>query len=158
MNTLNTLNDEWQQLPLPLWLPELVVTPDAMQIFMFSAVTWNRHHIHYSRDAAVREGLPDVVVQRALIGNYFARLLSRWGGPQVLVSELQWKVLRSALPGKPLQVQGVVEERSMSDGLVRLHCSLRMLDETQQQVASGSAVLVPARGAQEQVQPKELAA
>jgi hypothetical protein len=142
---MSTLHEEWQELSLPLWLPELVVTPDAMQIFMFSAVTWNRHHVHYSRDAAVREGLPDVVVQRALIGNYFARLLWRWGGPQVLVSELRWKVLRSAVPGRPLKVQGVVRERDLHAGALHLHCDLSMLDDTGQTVATGSAVLALAQ-------------
>ena len=42
---------------LPLVLPELRVLPTPMQIFMFSAITWNRHHIHYSADAARAEGV-----------------------------------------------------------------------------------------------------
>ena len=71
---------DWSDFSLPTILPELVVTPTHSQIFMFSAATWNRHHIHYSRDAAIAEGLPDVVVQRALIGNYFVRLLTNWMG------------------------------------------------------------------------------
>lgn len=140
---MSNLQEEWRQLALPQWLPELVVTPDAMQIFMFSAATWNRHHIHYSRDAALREGLADVVAQRALLGNYFARLLSGWTGAEARVAQLQWKVLRSAYAGRPLRVQGVVEDRNVVDGLVQLHVNLTMLDETGQAVATGAAVLVP---------------
>jgi hydroxyacyl-ACP dehydratase HTD2-like protein with hotdog domain len=56
---------DWSQLQLPAPIPALVVTPDHTQIFMFSAATWNRHHIHYSKDAALAEGLPDVVAARA---------------------------------------------------------------------------------------------
>src|SRR5690606_40179158 len=62
----------------PIALPELAVVPDHMHIFMFSAITWNRHHVHYNKDAAIREGLPDVVVQRALLGNYIARTVTDW--------------------------------------------------------------------------------
>ena len=32
------------------------VLPTPMQLFMFSAVTWNRHHIHYSADEAPEVG------------------------------------------------------------------------------------------------------
>jgi hydroxyacyl-ACP dehydratase HTD2-like protein with hotdog domain len=59
-------------------LGELVKKPDRRQLFMFSAITWNRHAIHYDRQRAREEGLPDVVVQRALIGNFFAQLLDQW--------------------------------------------------------------------------------
>lgn len=51
-------------------LSKLVKTPDRQQLFMFSAITWNRHAIHYNRQHARDEGLPDVVVQRALVGNF----------------------------------------------------------------------------------------
>lgn len=93
---------------LPLVLPELVVEPTAAQVFMFSAATWNRHHIHYSRDAAVREGHADIVLQRALLGNLFARHAQAWLGTAGSVRRLAWKVVASALPGQALRCNGVV--------------------------------------------------
>jgi hypothetical protein len=51
----NASRGDWSACGLPVVLPELTITPTHMQIFMFSAATWNRHHIHYSRDAAIRE-------------------------------------------------------------------------------------------------------
>ena len=93
---------------LPLVLPELVVEPTAAQVFMFSAATWNRHQIHYSRDAAVREGHADIVLQRALLGNVFARHAQAWLGTAGSVRRLAWKVVASALPGQALRCNGVV--------------------------------------------------
>jgi hydroxyacyl-ACP dehydratase HTD2-like protein with hotdog domain len=76
-------------------LGELVKKPDRRQLFMFSAITWNRHAIHYDRQSAREEGLPDVVVQRALIGNFLpscwtsgCRTVARssaWGGKSLAV-------------------------------------------------------------------------
>lgn len=140
---MDTIHHEWAELALPAVLPELVVTPDAAQLFMFSAVTWNRHHIHYSRDAAVRDGLPDVAVHRALLGNYFARLLTQWAGPSAQVRELSWKVQRSAFPGRPLRVQGQAVERHPLGAGYGLRCSLTMLDDTGHTVATGTALLAP---------------
>ena len=90
----------WENVSATTQIPELIVRPDRTQIFMFSAITWNRHLIHYSKDAAISEGLPDIVVQRALIGNFLARLITDWVGDSAELRRLTWKVTRSALPGQ----------------------------------------------------------
>lgn len=100
---------------LPVVLPELRFRPTPMQIFMFSAVTWNRHLIHYNADAARAEGHPDVVAQRSLIGNYFAHHAGAWLGPAGRVARLSWRVTGSAIPNQGLCCHGVVRERL--DGL-----------------------------------------
>lgn len=132
---------DWRDFPLPLILPELVITPTHAQIFMFSAVTWNRHHIHYSRDAAVAEGLPDVVVHRALIGNFFMRVLTNWLGDMGDVKTLAWKVQSSAVPNRKLFCQGVVTEHepgAKDDGLV---CELTIANDTGETVATAKATI-----------------
>jgi hydroxyacyl-ACP dehydratase HTD2-like protein with hotdog domain len=120
-------------------IPDLKITPDVMQIFMFSAATWNRHQIHYSKDAALAEGHKDIVVQRALIGNFLARLLTDWLGDGGEIRELSWKVVQSALPGKTLRCTGVVTERTKSGSHPILTCELKVLNAEEQTVATGSA-------------------
>jgi hydroxyacyl-ACP dehydratase HTD2-like protein with hotdog domain len=120
-------------------IPDLEVTPDATQIFMFSAATWNRHHIHYSKDAALAEGHADIVVQRALIGNFLARLLTDWLGDAGEIRELSWKVVQSALPGKTLRCTGVVTESTQSGSRQILTCELKVLNSQEQTIATGSA-------------------
>jgi len=132
---------DWSLPRLPVALPELVLTPTHTQIFMFSAATWNRHHIHYSKDAALAEGLPDVVVQRALIGNFFARLLTNALGDAGTVHELAWKVSASALPGQTLRVQGEVVARSGDGAHREAACELRISDADQRAIAAGTARL-----------------
>jgi hydroxyacyl-ACP dehydratase HTD2-like protein with hotdog domain len=96
---------------LPVVLPELRFRPTAMQVFMFSAVTWNRHLIHYNADAARSEGHRDVVLQRSLIGNGFARHAGAWLGPAGHLARLSWRVTSSAVPNEALCCHGVVRER-----------------------------------------------
>ncbi len=132
---------DWTLPRLPAPLPELTVTPTHAQIFMFSAATWNRHHVHYDKDAALAEGLPDVVVQRALIGNYFARLLAGALGDAGEVHQLAWRVSASAVPDRPLRVQGTAVAASAA-GLHRdVSCELRISDADDRPIATGSAVL-----------------
>ena len=122
----------------PIVLPELVVVPTATQIFMFSAITWNRHRIHFDKEAAIEEGHKDVVVQRALIGNFLARLLEQWLADRGAVRELSWKVLNSALPDRRLRCQG----EAVRDAGNQFYCELRIVDEHETVIATGKALCV----------------
>jgi hydroxyacyl-ACP dehydratase HTD2-like protein with hotdog domain len=132
----------WEDISEKTEIPELIVCPDHMQIFMFSAVTWNRHHIHYSKDAAISEGLPDIVVQRALIGNFFARLITNWVADNAELRKLTWKVTRSALPGKDIICRGKIKEKGDSEGEKYLLCEVTAFNENEELIASGDATLV----------------
>jgi hydroxyacyl-ACP dehydratase HTD2-like protein with hotdog domain len=136
----NNLN--WENISVTTQIPELIVCPDHTQIFMFSAVTWNRHHIHYSKDAAVREGLADIVVQRALIGNFLARLITNWVGDRAELRELSWKVTRSALPGNDIVCRGKINERIESENEKYLICEVTASNKDGELIASGSAKVV----------------
>lgn len=115
-------------------IQELCVTPTTTRIFSFSAVTWNRHRIHYDKDAAIAEGHRDVVVQRALLGNYLAAMLEEWLGRNGTVRKLSWNVLNSAYPGRELRCTG----RATLDGHTA-HCSLVIASEGGVVVATGQA-------------------
>jgi len=132
----------WENISVTTNIPELVVCPDHAQVFMFSAITWNRHHIHYSKDAAVSEGLPDIVVQRGLIGNFLARLITNWIGDSAELCKLTWKVTRSALPGKDIICRGKIEEIINSEDEKYLICNVTACNENDELIASGNAKVV----------------
>ena len=132
----------WEDISTATQIPELTVCPDRTQVFMFSAVTWNRHHIHYSKDAAVREGLPDVVVQRALIGNFLARLITDWVGDSAELRKLAWKVVRSALPGRDIVCRGRITDRIESEEEKSFTCEVTASNDNDELIASGEAKVV----------------
>jgi hydroxyacyl-ACP dehydratase HTD2-like protein with hotdog domain len=134
-------SDDWRGLELPVPIPELVVRPDHMQVFMFSAVTWNRHRIHYDKDAALADGHPDIVVQRGLIGDFLARLLTEWLGDSGEIRQLSWRVHQSAIPGQALHCSGDLVTIDFADGIGSAECELKMQDETGRDIASGRARL-----------------
>jgi hydroxyacyl-ACP dehydratase HTD2-like protein with hotdog domain len=130
---------------LPRVIHDFRITPTRQQIFMFSAVTWNRHHVHFDRAAAQGEGLPDVVVQRALLGNFLGRLIELWLCDRGVVERLEWKVRRSALPGRELVCTAEVTDPAQgcgerSEGEM-LRCSLRVVDPEGRVVAEGRATV-----------------
>lgn len=132
----------WDRIDTSTQIPALRVCPSRMQLFMFSAITWNRHRIHYDRDAAMGEGLPDIVVQRALIGNFLARLITDWVGDSAELRTLEWKVTRSALPDKEIVCRAGIKKRVESEAEKYLVCEVTATDEDEQVVASGQARVV----------------
>jgi acyl dehydratase len=131
----------WDYISLTTEIPELIVCPDHRQVFMFSAATWNRHHIHYSKDAAVNEGLPDVVVQRGLIGNFLARLITTWIGDSAELRRLTWKVTRSIQPGKNIVCRGKIKGKTESKGERDVICEVAASSEDNGLIAFGDAVV-----------------
>ncbi len=85
----------------------LVRAPDRLQVFAFSAVTWNTHRIHTDPDYAAREGYPDVLVQSHLHAAFLMRALRGAVGPEGgRVVRFGWQNRHPAVPGDTLTCDG----------------------------------------------------
>lgn len=121
-------------------IPSITITPTHMHLFMFSAITWNRHHIHYNKDAAISEGLPDVVVHRGLIGNYAVRMLDSWLSIKSELVSISWKVIKSATPNTPLECSGIVKNLLNEGRGKTISCDISISDPDSV-VATGNATV-----------------
>lgn len=99
----------------PICLPDLMVKPTREMIFMFSAVTWNRHKIHYSDVYAKSEGHRDIVVQRGLLGNFIARQIGGWLPENGHIRRLKWRVVDSAYPDEVLICQSKLTDTKLEE-------------------------------------------
>ncbi len=79
-----------------------------VQVFRYSAATWNTHRIHYDKDYAVAEGYPDVLVQSHLHGALLVRYCTDWAGEDGRLLSLALRVRRFAVAGETLNVAGMV--------------------------------------------------
>ncbi|MGW0945720.1 acyl dehydratase [Streptomyces sp. NPDC002623] len=77
-------------------------THSRVQLFRFSAVSWNSHRIHYDAAFAVSEGFPDVVVQSTLHGETLGRHALAWAGPDARLLAVSWRNAATATAGEPL--------------------------------------------------------
>lgn len=89
-------------------LPEVVRKPSRVQLFRFSAVTWNAHRIHYDQAYAMQEGYPDVLVQSHLHGCFLVQTLMDWAGPSARLRAFRWQNRRLATPNDELRCSGTI--------------------------------------------------
>ena len=102
----------------------LVKRPTGVQLFRYSAVTWNAHLIHYDAEYARTEGYPDVLVQSHLHGCFLVQTVLDWAGPRARLRKFRWENRHLAVPGHVLTCTGVVTD-VWDEGDVRLlECEL----------------------------------
>ena len=105
-------------------LPTAVRIASRVQLFLYSAATWNPHRIHYDAEYARTEGHPDVIVHGPLQGAWLSQYVTDWAGPAGRIVGLSWQNRASALPETDYEFRGVV---TAVDGDV---VSLRVWEQT----------------------------
>ena len=99
-------------------LPVVVRVASRVQLFLYSAATWNPHRIHYDAEYARLEGHPDVIVHGPLQGAWLSQYVTDWAGPAGRLVHLSWQNRASALPEHAYEFHGRVT--SSAGGLVHL--------------------------------------
>jgi hydroxyacyl-ACP dehydratase HTD2-like protein with hotdog domain len=97
-------------------LPALVKVPTTVQLFRYSAVTWNAHRIHYEKEYAIKEGHPDVLVQAHLHGAFLLQMIGDWMGLRGRLVRFGWSNRGRAIPGDTLTCTGRVIDKRVVDG------------------------------------------
>lgn len=115
--------------------------PTGLQLFRYSAVTWNAHLIHYDDAYAKSEGYPAVLVQSHLHGCFLIQAVMDWAGPWARLRRFRWENRHLAVPGDVLTCTGRVTAVRSDGGVVVLECELHERNQNGQLCAPGWAVV-----------------
>jgi acyl dehydratase len=119
----------------------LVKRPTRVQLFRFSAVTWNAHRIHYDKPYAESEGYPDILVQSHLHGCFLSETVMRWAGPNARLTRFGWQNRRFAVPGEVLTCSGQITKTYLSEGAGLVECELEERNQDGELCAPGWATV-----------------
>lgn len=131
----------FEDLEMGAEIPALTKKPTTVQLFRYSAITWNAHRIHYDQDYAAEEGYPGVLVHSHLHGAFLTQLCTDWMGSKGKLRELEMRMKSFAVSGATLTCRGrIVDlEREDSHGLVTVE--LEEVNEEGEVCAPGRAVI-----------------
>lgn len=115
--------------------------PGPIDLFRFSAATWNGHRVHFDREFARAEGRQDVVVQGYLFGSWMAQAVQDWAGPGALLLEIEFSNRHPGHVGHRFLVHGVVTAVRTGAGAEIADLELRVEDEQGQVCAPGRATV-----------------
>ena len=78
--------------------------PDAVQLFRYSALTFNSHRIHYDRDYVTGvEGYPGLVVHGPLIATLLVDLIRRQA-PEARIEAFSFRAVSPLFDGNEMSV------------------------------------------------------
>jgi len=98
-----------------------------VQLFRFSAVSWNSHRIHYDAAFAATEGFSDVVVQSTLHGQTLTRYALEWAGSDACLESVSWRNVATAVAGEPLTWNATVRTVAPCGSGVRVTLDVSVL-------------------------------
>jgi 3-methylfumaryl-CoA hydratase len=96
------------------------LTPDAVLLFRYSALTFNGHRIHYDRDYVTKvEGYPGLIVHGPLTATLLMDLLRR-SMPEARIKSFSFRGVSPLFDGKVLHLNGTPPD---ADGKIALWAS-----------------------------------
>ncbi len=122
-------------------LPPLEKHPTTTQLFLFSAITWNPHRIHYDKEYAAVEGHPDVLVHGPLHGAFLAQYITNWMGPLGRLKKIEFSNRGRAFPGERLTFKGKVTEKYVENGEHLVACEIWEEKDSGEVTVPGKAVV-----------------
>lgn len=127
-------------------LPPASKTPSTTQLFLFSAVTRNAHRIHYEKDFAASDGLPNVLVQGQLQGAMLSAFVTTWMGDRGFLKRFSYSNRGMATPGETLTFRGRVKKKFEADGRHAVELEVREENARGEVLVPGQAVVyLPSR-------------
>jgi hydroxyacyl-ACP dehydratase HTD2-like protein with hotdog domain len=128
-------------------IPAMVKNPSATQLFMYSAISWNVHRIHYDKEYAESENHPDVLVHGPLQGAFLGQFMTDWIGPLGALKKIGWSNRGRALPNEPYVMKGTVTRKQLEGNEKRVDCEIWAENGDGERLTLGSAIVtLPARG------------
>ena len=127
-------------------IPSVVKMPTRAQLFMYSAITWNVHRIHYDTQYAMTEEHPTVLVHGPLQGAFFGQFMTDWISPGGTLKKIAYSNRGRAFPDEPYIIKGKVTGKRVENGEHLVECDIRGENEAGETAALGSAtVVLPSR-------------
>lgn len=107
-------------------LPERCFTPSIAELFLYSAVIWNPHRIHYdlpyTRD---EEHYPGLLITGPLQGEWLCQAITDWVGADGTLERFAFSHRRPAYLGDTLTTCGRVTAIDAASGRVTLALEVR---------------------------------
>ena len=114
--------------------------PSMVSLFLYNAVIWNPHRIHFDETYTTQvEKHPGIVIDGPLQGDWLAQVVTNWLGESGSLVEFEYSNRKASYLGQTLTSGGEIESVDPATGEIRL--KLFVKDEAGDITSPGSAVV-----------------
>ena len=102
-------------------LPGRAFKCTEVELFLYNAVLFNAHRIHYDLPYATEvEGYPGLVIAGPQIGDWMVQCAEQWAGEDAMVVNVSYSNRLASYIGETLTTGGTVTEVDVEAGTVKL--------------------------------------
>jgi hydroxyacyl-ACP dehydratase HTD2-like protein with hotdog domain len=124
----------------------VVESVSEVQMFFFSAATYNGHRIHYDKPYATGvEKHPDILVHGPLQVALMAKTITDWIGPKGRLVKISLQNRANAFPGDRLEFKGTVTGKRIEGGAHLVDLEVREERDGQVLMPGSTTVSLPSR-------------
>lgn len=121
-------------------LPEREFKVDNVELFLYNAVLWNAHRIHFDFPYATEvEGYPGLVIAGPQMGDWLSQCVTDWLGEDGELESLEYRNREAAYIGDVLYSGGSVAAVDALQGRVTLKLFIR--NQRGEEILPGGAVV-----------------
>ncbi len=125
----------------------LIKHPTPRQLVMWAGASGDYNEIHYNKEAALKEGLPDIIVHGRLKSSFLCQMLTDWMGEEGFLKKIAIQHRGMDILGKSLTCKGRVLKKYVQEGKYYIECEIWAENSEGQKTVPGSAILtLPSRG------------
>ncbi len=128
-------------------IPTLRKDPTTQQLVMYAGASGDYYQIHYDKDYAKDNGLPDVILHGALKGAFLGQLMTDWIGEDGTLKKLSTQYRGMDVPGTPVFAKGKVSRKYEENGEHLVECDISLETSEGKVTTPGQAIVaLPSRG------------
>ena len=121
-------------------LPTLRKDPTTQQLVMYAGASGDYYQIHYDKDFARSNGLPDVILHGALKNAFLGQLITDWIGERGTLHKLRVQYRGMDLPGRPIHAKGIVKKKYQREAEHIVECEVWLENSDGETTTTGYAV------------------
>jgi acyl dehydratase len=131
----------YQDVEIGMEIPTLVKHPTPEQLVRWAGASGDYNPVHYNRDAARAQGLPDIIVHGRLKSAFLCQMLTDWIGVQGKLVKIACQHRGMDMPGRDLFCKGRVTGKRIEEDKHLVECEVWVENEQGQKTAPGTAVV-----------------
>jgi len=125
----------------------LVKHPTPRQLVMWAGASGDYNEIHYNKEAALQEKLPDIIVHGRLKNSFLCQMMTDWIGEGGFLKKITIQHRGMDIPGKDITCKGKVMKKYVQEGKNYVECEIWTENSQGQKTAPATAVvMLPSRG------------
>ncbi len=107
-------------------LPTVRKDPTTQQLVKYAGASGDYYQIHYDKDFAKNNDLPDVILHGALKNAFLGQLMTDFVGVNGSLKKLSVQYRAMDIPGTPVFAKGVIKKKYVEDGENIVECEIKL--------------------------------